>query len=162
MRNHVWRPLYVALGVVAVILAMRVVLVPADFGVHEQGYMYGWHRKGNEADWKGVTVKYKTTAYCIKCHKEKYDDIKDSPHAAIMCENCHGPAMKHPDDPRTLDIDRSRQLCIRCHFKLPEVTSGRGKIRGINPASHYPEVECILCHYPHNPLRAPVKKEAKQ
>jgi len=161
VKNHVWRPLFVVLGVVALILGLRVVMVPADFGVYERGYMYSWHRKGNEAEWQAVKVKYRTTAYCRECHADKYDDIKDSPHGAIMCENCHGPAGNHPDDPRSLDIDRSRALCARCHFKLPYRTSGRGSIRGINPETHHPEVECILCHYPHNPKRAP-QKEAKK
>jgi len=161
MGNHVWRPLLVALAVVAIILGMRIVLVPSDFGAHERGYMYGWHRKGNEAEWKNVTFKYRTTAYCIKCHKDKYNDIKESPHAAIMCENCHGPAMNHPDDPRSLNVDRSRKLCVRCHLKLTYAASGRASMKGINPATHYTEAECVLCHYPHNPLRAPVKKEAK-
>lgn len=161
MKNHVWRPLYVALGIVALILLMRMVMVPPDFGIHERGYMYGWHRKGNEADWKGVRVKYRTTAYCKGCHEDKYDDIVGSPHGNIMCENCHGPALNHPNDPRTLDIDRSRQLCARCHLKLPYAASIRGGIKGINPATHYPEVECVLCHYPHNPKRAQ-KKEAQR
>jgi predicted CXXCH cytochrome family protein len=160
--SHVWRPLFVALAVVATILCMRLVLVPDDFGIHEQGYMYGWHRKGNETDWKNVKVKYRTTAYCINCHKDKYQDIKDSPHAAIMCENCHGPALGHPQDPRTLEINRGRELCVRCHFKLPYPNSARGGIKGINPATHHPEAECVLCHYPHNPLRAAVRKEVKR
>lgn len=157
--SHVWRPLFVALGVVLLILLLRTVLVPADFGVHERGYMYGWHRKGNEADWKGVRVRYKGTAYCVGCHGDKYEDIKDSPHGRIMCENCHGPALNHPEDPRTLQIDRSRALCVRCHFRLDYRTSGRGDIRGINPQTHHPEAECVLCHYPHNPLRPPPRKE---
>jgi predicted CXXCH cytochrome family protein len=151
VKSHVWRPLYVVLAIVAAILLLRLVMVPADFGVHERGYMYGWHRKSNEADWKAVTVKYKTTAYCKDCHEDKVKDIKDSPHGKIMCENCHGPALGHPDDPKTLTIDKSRQLCLRCHALLPYKTSGRGKIRGINPATHNPQAECVLCHYPHDP-----------
>ncbi|GAM09168.1 hypothetical protein OR1_01442 [Geobacter sp. OR-1] len=160
--SHVWRPLFVAAGVVVVILVLRVILVPNDFGIHERGYMYGWHRKGNEADWKNISVKYRTTEYCRQCHRDKYEDIRNSPHGSIMCENCHGPAMNHPQDPRSLEINRSRALCVRCHFKLPYSASRRGSIKGINPATHHPEVECVLCHYPHNPLRAPVKKEANQ
>jgi len=153
LRNHVWRPLYVALAIVAVIVLVRTWLVPSDFGVHERGYMYGWHRKSNEADWKAVKVKYKTTESCKECHKDKYDDIKSSPHAAISCENCHGPGLGHPDDPPTLTIDRSRELCIRCHFYLPYETSQRGHIKGIDHKTHHPEAECVLCHYPHNPKR---------
>lgn len=162
MSNHIWRPLWAAIIFVAVILLVRWILVPSDFGVHEQGYMYGWHRKGNEADWMKVSVKYRTSAFCGKCHEDKFSDIKESPHATIMCENCHGPALNHPKDPQTLNIDRSRQLCVRCHFKLPYKKSGRSNIKGIDPATHHPEAECVLCHYPHNPLRPAVKKGARQ
>lgn len=153
MKNHVWRPLYVVLCIVAVVLLVRTVVVPKDFGVQERGYMYGFHRPSNETEWKAVTVKYQTTEYCRDCHRDKYDDLKQSPHAHIICEDCHGPALKHPEDPPTLTIDRSRSLCIRCHAKLPYKTSGRGKIRGIDPLTHHPEAECVLCHYPHNPTR---------
>ena len=157
MKSHVWRPLYIVLGVIVLVMLARAILVPEDFGIGERGYMYGWHRKGNEADWKAVKVKYKGTDYCKKCHQDKYNDLRQSPHAAIQCENCHGPALGHPDDPPTLTIDRSRGLCIRCHARLPYHGSGRGAIRGINPETHHPEAECVLCHYPHNP-----KLEAKR
>ena len=157
MKSHVWRPLYIVLGVIVLVLLARTILVPKDFGIGERGYMYGWHRKGNEADWKAVQVKYKTMEYCKDCHEDKYNDLRQSPHAAIQCENCHGPALGHPDDPATLTIDRHRDLCIRCHASLPYKASGRGAIRGINPETHHPEAECVLCHYPHNP-----KLEAKR
>lgn len=151
MKNHVWRPLYVALCIVAIILIARMVAVPKDFGIHDRGYMYGWHRLSNEKEWKDVKIKYKTTAYCIDCHRTIYSDLEQSPHGRIMCENCHGPALGHPDDPPTLTIDRSRKLCLRCHSFLPYKASARGAIRGINPDNHNPEAECVLCHYPHNP-----------
>lgn len=157
MKNHVLRPLLLVIGVIAVIIVSRTVLVPADFGVYERGYMYGWHRKGNEADWKAVRVKYKTAASCKGCHADKYADITHSPHANVSCENCHGPALDHPADPPTLTINRSRTLCLRCHARLPYKTSGRGAIAGINPDTHNTEAECVLCHYPHNP-----KREVKQ
>jgi len=153
VKSHVWRPLFIVLGVVVLMMLARVVLVPKDFGIGERGYMYGWHRKGNEAEWKAVKVKYQTSSYCKDCHQDKYDDIRQSPHATIQCENCHGPGLDHPDDPPTLTIDRHRDLCIRCHALLPYKASGRGAIRGINPKTHHPEAECTLCHYPHNPKR---------
>jgi predicted CXXCH cytochrome family protein len=161
VKNHVLRPLFVALGVVVLILIARAVIVPADFGVGERGYMYGWHRKGNEADWKAVTVKYRGTAYCKECHEDKYRDIVDSPHGSIQCENCHGPALGHPKDPPTLPTDRKRELCLRCHYKLPYETSQRGRIKGVNSATHHPQEECVLCHYPHNPKRPP-QQEVKR
>lgn len=157
MKNHVLRPLIAVAGIVALILAARALYVPKDFGVHERGYMYGWYRKGNEEDWKKIKVKYMGAEYCKDCHADRYDSIKGTPHKNIQCENCHGPAGNETSDhysedrPR-LDIDKSRALCLRCHFPLAYPTSGRSKIRGIDPEKHNPDVECSTCHNPHNPM----------
>jgi hypothetical protein len=161
VKNHVWRPLFIVLAIVGAILIARTVLVPDDFGIYERGYMYGWHRKANEAEWKTVRVKYKTAKVCIECHVDKYDDIKKSGHALISCENCHGPGYDHPSDPVGLNIDRSRALCIRCHSYLPYNGNPRGKIPGINPDKHYPQAECVMCHIPHNPKPMNQKREVK-
>lgn len=152
MKNHVLRPLFVTIGIIVLILLVRMVYVPKDFGVHERGYMYGWHRKGNENDWKNFKVKYQGTAYCKECHSDKYDSIIKSPHKIIPCEDCHGPAIDHPSDPPKLTIDKSRALCLRCHYPLPYPTSGRANIPGIDPDVHNPGMECATCHNPHNPM----------
>jgi hypothetical protein len=133
VKSHVWRPLYVVILIIAAVLVTRKILVPADFGIGSRGYMYGWHRPSNEQEWKEVSVKYRTAEYC---------------------KNCHGPALGHPDDPKTLPINRTRELCARCHFRLEYPTSGRGKIRGIDPKTHNPELECVTCHWPHDPRKA--------
>ncbi len=151
MKSHVWRPLWVFLAIVAVILLARVFLVPEDFGVHETGYMYGWYREGNVQEWKDPQPKYLGAVYCAECHEEKTTGRDASPHGAIQCENCHGPALGHPDDPPALAIDRSRELCLRCHAWLPYPTSGRMAIPGIDPQSHNPGEECSSCHDPHHP-----------
>ena len=126
--------------------------MPKDFGVHGESYMYGWHRKGNEDEWKAFKVKYKfDNEYCKDCHSDKYDSIMQSPHAIIKCENCHGPAFDHPTDPTKLTIDKSRGLCIRCHASLPYPQASRSNIRGIDPDKHNSEIECSMCHNPHKP-----------
>jgi predicted CXXCH cytochrome family protein len=153
MKRHVWRPLYVVLLLIALVLVAREFLVPADFGIGSRGYMYGWHRAGNEQEWKQVKVKFRTTEYCKTCHRDKYDEIKQSPHAAIICEDCHGPAMDHPSYPKTLTINRSRELCIRCHARLNYPTSDRGRLKGIDPATHNQGLECVTCHWPHDPRK---------
>jgi predicted CXXCH cytochrome family protein len=151
MKNHVWRPLFVVIGLIAAMLLARTFIVPADFGAHERGYMYGWHRKGNEREWQAQTVRYRTAAYCTDCHGEKSSGLAASPHRSIECENCHGPAGSHPDDPPSLAIDRSRELCLRCHARLPYPTSGRDAIPGIEPQAHNPGEACSSCHDPHHP-----------
>lgn len=159
MKNHVWRPLFVTIGIVALILLARTAIVPKDFGVGERGYMYGWHRHGNEQDWKDFKVKYQGREFCKDCHADKYDSIAKTPHRIIQCENCHGPAATadgvvhyDPDKLPKLPIDRSKEQCLRCHYPLPYPTSGRALIRGVDPAAHHPDAACVLCHNPHNPL----------
>jgi hypothetical protein len=151
MKSHVLRPLFVVIGLVVIVLIARLFIVPKDFGVHERGYMYGWYRKSNEEDWKAVKVKYQGREYCKDCHSDKYAMIMKTSHAIIQCENCHGPAIEHPSDPPKLEIDRSRQQCLRCHFPLPYPTSGRANIKGIDPEKHNPDIECSMCHNPHKP-----------
>ena len=151
MKSHVWRPLFVVIGLVVIILIARIFIVPRDFGIQERGFMYGFYRKSSEEDWKKIMVKYKSAEYCKDCHGDKYSMIMQTPHAIIQCENCHGPAMEHPSDPPKLKIDKSREQCLRCHYPLPYPTSGRANIRGIDPEKHNPGIECVMCHNPHKP-----------
>jgi predicted CXXCH cytochrome family protein len=69
----------------------------------------------------------------------------------IPCENCHGAALSHPEKPEKLFIDRSRDLCIRCHALLFTPSSDRSAIPGIDPDTHNAEIECAECHDPHDP-----------
>ena len=85
MKNHVLRPLIVVIAMVILILLARVLYVPKDFGVHEAGYMYGWHQKSDEQFWKGFKVKYQGAEYCKDCHDKNYASIKKSPHQNIEC-----------------------------------------------------------------------------
>jgi predicted CXXCH cytochrome family protein len=153
MKNHVWRPLIVAIGIVLLILAARAVYVPKDFGIYERGYTYSWHRKGDEDFWNKFTIKYRGKEYCGGCHEDKVKKIDKTPHRIIICENCHGPAEDHPSEQRPkLVIDRSREQCYRCHVKLPYPDTARGKIKGfLDPEKHNPGIECVMCHNPHDP-----------
>ena len=153
MKNHVWRPLLVALGLVAFILLLRVSLVPDDFGIHERGYMYGWYRSSNVQEWKNVTVKYRGSEGCQECHEENYQEVIASSHADIQCENCHGPRGEHPDNPEKLSIDRDRALCLRCHQHLPYPESARGKLPAIEGDKHHAGKVCVSCHNAHDPTQ---------
>jgi predicted CXXCH cytochrome family protein len=151
VKNHVWRPLFVVIGVVIAILLFRALYVPSDFGSQERGYTFGFHRLSNEQEWKDYPSKYKNTEYCNDCHDDKVEELQGAQHAMIPCENCHGPALNHPDNPEKLTINSSRELCIRCHAKLITPSSGRDNIPGIDPVEHNKGEECSECHNPHNP-----------
>jgi len=146
---HVLRPLYVVLTMVAIVLIARTLFVPDDFGIHERGYMYGWYRQANVEEWKAVKVKYQGKEFCAACHAQQTQKNLSSPHRIIECENCHGPAVGHPLDPPKLTIDKTRELCLRCHAYLPYPTSQRSEIKGIDPDRHNTGLPCVLCHNPH-------------
>ena len=132
--GHVWRPLLVVIALVAVLLVVRQIYVPDDFGVHQNGYSYGWYRQASIGDWKWLPVKYQGKESCVPCHQKQVHARDGTPHVAIQCENCHGPGTDHPKDPAKLPIDRTRALCLRCHVKLQYPSSARGGLRGIDPS----------------------------
>jgi predicted CXXCH cytochrome family protein len=102
-------------------------------------------------DWKHIT--YRGRDYCENCHKDMFDNEGGypHPHAAIQCESCHGPALKHPTNPPKLAIDTKRGLCLGCHTRLAFSSTAQDGIKGIGPESHNPGVECVECHDPHRP-----------
>ena len=151
MKNHVWRPLFVVIGLVVCILIFRAFYVPDDFGAQDRGYTFGFHRMSNEQEWKDYPAKYQDSTYCQECHSEISEELTAAHHGSIPCENCHGAAMGHPDEPEKLAIDRSRELCVRCHAALYMPGSDRNDIPGIEPASHNSGESCVDCHSPHNP-----------
>ncbi len=152
MSSHVWRPVLVVVTLVAVLFLVRQWYVPDDFGVHAGGYSYGWYRQSALLDWRWLPIRYQGRDTCVKCHTQEADDLQGMPHVVIQCENCHGPANQHPEDPAKLPIDRTRALCLRCHAKLAYPSSARGGLRGIDAATHHPGEQCVSCHSPHKPL----------
>ena len=151
MKWHVLHPLWVAIGVVGLIVIGGRFLVPDDFGVHGRSFTYGYHRLSNLQDWKDFSVKHQGRDYCAMCHGENARLLDGSVHASIQCENCHGPGVNHPATVPKLVIDTSRGLCLRCHASLGYPNSDRGAMPSVVDSEHMGQVECSKCHDPHNP-----------
>lgn len=151
MKNHVLRPLWLAIGVVVMVFIARHFMVPDDFGVHGDSFTYGFYRLGNLQEWKDFPVKYQGRERCEKCHDENSQSVVDSRHKKIQCENCHGPAAGHPKTVKKLVVDTSRDLCLRCHALLEYPNSKRGMMKGVVSEKHKKKFECTKCHNPHNP-----------
>jgi len=151
MKWHVLRPLWVAIGLIAVILTARVFLVPDDFGVHGDSFTYNFHRLGNEQDWKDFPVKYQGRDSCRECHTDNYRSVRRSSHKQLECENCHGPAYNHPDQVALLPRNTDRSLCLRCHAFLDYPNNVRNEMPQVDAAEHHPGQPCAECHNPHNP-----------
>jgi hypothetical protein len=151
MKSHVLRPLYLAVVVVASVLIARVFLVPEDFGVHGDSFTYNFYRLSNVQEWKDFPVKYQGRKRCARCHKDNSAEHAASKHAAIECENCHGPGVDHPKKVKKLVVDGSRDQCLRCHQRLDYPSSQRGELPGVDGAKHKKKFECRKCHNPHHP-----------
>ena len=152
MKGHVFRPVGLAIAVVAAIFVARVFMVPDDFGVHGDSFTYNYHRLSNVQEWKDFPVKYQGIDYCRQCHRKNARQIEGSTaHSAIECENCHGPGVGHPDEIDTLTIDTSRDQCLRCHASLDYPNNGRAAVPGIVDSTHMKGKDCVLCHNPHDP-----------
>lgn len=153
MKNHVLRPLWVAIGLVAVVLVARHFMVPSDFGVHGDSFTYNFYRLSNVQEWKDFPVKYLGQERCARCHDDKAEEHAGAKHAAIECENCHGPGVDHPRTIKKLPVDGSREQCLRCHQSLPYPSSQRMALPAIDGEEHKPTRECRMCHNPHRPDR---------
>jgi len=151
MKWHVLHPLWVAIGVVGLIVLGGRLLVPDDFGVHGRSFTYGYYRLSSLQDWKDFSVKHQGRDYCAMCHTENARLLDASVHASIQCENCHGPGANHPGAVQKLTVDTSRGLCLRCHAYLGYPNSNRGAMPSVVDSEHMGQFECSQCHDPHNP-----------
>ena len=154
-RKMVAMVIFFAGVVLAGVTAARKVIVPS-FAAVNGDYRWQWHRVANEKEWKDFKVRYEGRTYCEGCHPAEAGKIAASVHANIQCEDCHGPADSHPSDPATLPIDKKRSLCLRCHARLPgrpalyaQLPGKTMQLKMVDPDGHYPGIECVACHDPH-------------
>ncbi len=161
MKWHVLRPLWVAIGLVGSILVAQQFLVPDDFGVHGRNFTYGYYRLSNIQEWKDFPVKYRGRESCVECHEENVNKLNSSTHEPVECENCHGPSVNHPDDEEFLPLNKSRELCLRCHAFLEYPNSARGELLSIEDRRHKRRYECVKCHNPHDPKEEVDKEDSE-
>lgn len=147
----------IVIGVVLVagVVGARMIIAPS-FTAANNDYRYQWHRVANEQEWKDFKIKYRGEAYCRDCHADQSEKVVESVHAKVQCESCHGPAIDHPDDPKKLNVDRGRGLCLRCHSSLPyrpanyaELSKGQMQLKMVKAEEHNPGVNCVDCHDAH-------------
>lgn len=151
MKRHVLHPLWLAIGLVGLILLARHFMVPDDFGIHGDSFTYNFHRLGNIQEWKDFPVKYQGRESCRECHKDNVKTHRRSPHKNVECENCHGPSGNHPDDVEFLPLNRERGLCMRCHASLEYPNAARSDLPAVHDRRHKRKRECVSCHNPHDP-----------
>jgi len=128
---------------------------------------------GNTAGWVGYHAGEVDKPFdCGRCHTTGYDPeghqgglpgiIGTWEEDGIGCEECHGPASNHVDDPYgvKLLVDRDAEACGSCHIRdsypegKTEIDASGGFIRHheqyeeLFQTMHY-ALDCVDCHDPH-------------
>ena len=80
-------------GGLLVFAILRATMVPDDFG------RYGHFRAGSIDAARALPVSYAGRGRCTECHEDTATAMAPARHRAIGCEACHGPLVKHADDP---------------------------------------------------------------
>jgi hypothetical protein len=103
-------------------------------------------------------IQFAGTAVCGECHDDETAKKKKGFHKGLSCETCHGPALKHVEDPGTVKpfAPRERKFCPLCHAYDPSRPTGFPQI---NPTIHNPLKPCITCHNPHDPEPPNIPRE---
>lgn len=96
-------------------------------------------------------VRFAGSTACAECHDDIAARKSKGFHKNLACEGCHGPAVKHTEDPSGIKppAPRDRKFCPVCHAYDASRPTGFPQI---NPTVHNPLKPCITCHNPHDPV----------
>jgi len=134
----------VAVILLALLVFMRRILVPSDFGT------FGHFRASAVEDIALQKIQYAGQVVCLECHEDIVGTKNAGYHKNVACEVCHGPAAAHTagEDTVGLQIPTSRARCLLCHEYLSSRPTGFPQIVS---ESHNPMKLCVSCHNPHDP-----------
>lgn len=144
MPQQVSRLLIVFAVLILGLIAARRAMVPPTFGE------LGHYRAAAVDSVAAKPIHYVGEQLCAECHDDIVALKRDSWHAGLACEVCHGPAARHVEDPESFkpSAPRQRGYCPLCHGYNASRPTGFPQI---DPVAHNPMKPCIGCHNPHQP-----------
>ena len=127
------------------VLVARFLLIPQSL-ISEQV-----HRSSTIQRELAKPVRFAGSRVCQGCHEDVASRVRKGFHKNLSCEGCHGPAVKHAEDPGEVKpfAPRDRKFCPLCHGYDPSRPTGFPQI---NPTAHNPVKPCFTCHNPHDPV----------
>jgi hypothetical protein len=132
-------------SLVVAALIVRFYIIPPKFTDRDQ------HRASTVEREIAKPVKFAGSRACQDCHEDITVKKAKGFHKTLSCEGCHGPAVRHAEDPSAAkpSAPRDRKFCPVCHAYDPSRPTGFPQI---NPTAHNPIKPCITCHNPHDPV----------
>ncbi len=142
--GHLLRFAGIFLLMFVVFLVVRRFVVPKTFGE------YGHYRGAAIGEVAAHPMHFAGHEACETCHADVADAKLKGKHAHLNCEACHGPQLKHADDPSSVVPPKpdTATLCVRCHAASAARPKGFPQV---DAASHANGVPCETCHKPHDP-----------
>ena len=145
-------PVFILVAVIATVgLVLRAHLVPDTFGE------FGHYRAAAMAEEPLRETRYAGQAACEECHDDVTAVHAKDVHASVQCETCHGPGVKHIDDPDVPMRQANRKDdCLVCHRTLD---ARPGSFPQVDWTEHFEfvgvvdtNIACVRCHSGHEPL----------
>lgn len=151
-RKHIIRLLIIVVVMVVGFFLVRSLLIPESFG------KYGHYRGDNIREQMNLPLVYQGADFCKDCHETQYGSWKDTGHATVNCEVCHGHWEIHNGSVKTMTADKNNDACMICHQKLtgrpekfPQIASFTKHMEDMEMQEEDMQ-ECLECHDPHEPL----------
>ncbi len=154
--KHIIRALLLIIVIFVFAELSRQFMRPESFGERE----YYWAIALQEAMEKPARHADRALCGSAECHADIAETHGEGTHTVIDCQICHALLENHGDrdrDPTVMPIDRSPDLCLRCHERLAARPSTFKQIGFIEHMRELemPEVReeglCVECHDPHGP-----------
>jgi hypothetical protein len=142
--EHLIRLAAIGIVLVLVFLAIRYVLIPADFG------KYGHYRPGSLDEIAARPPVFAGRQACAACHDDIVTAKSKGPHVDVGCEACHGPLGRHAQDFTSQKplLPDTAKLCPTCH----EADAAKPKtFPQVVSREHAAGMACGACHNPHQP-----------
>ena len=142
--GHLFRLAAVFFIGLIVFLVVRSLLVPRSFG------RYGHYRAAAIGEIAALPMHYAGHQVCEGCHTDVAEVKSHGFHKGVACESCHGPLVKHADDPASVTPAKldTTALCPRCH----QANIAKPKdFPQVEAADHSNGAACNSCHQPHSP-----------
>ena len=143
--EQVRRLTVVLVVIIGGVLVARFLLIPRSLVSEEL------HRSSTIERELAKPVSFAGSTLCQGCHEDVAGRVRKGFHKNLSCESCHGPAVKHAENPGEVKpfAPRDRKFCPLCHGYDPSRPTGFPQI---NPTAHNPVKPCITCHNPHDPV----------